>query len=156
MVNLLSNAIKYARPNTEVKINVQTRPSRAVIVDALSAGTSDLKFCSPDAVTEYLNNANHNVTVISVHDQGHGIPENEMGNLFEKFEQLKISKEMDRKYAAGGTHTVGQSCGSGLGLNLVLKFVKLVSLKVSYNFLDLWLLVLVAHINSLSSKPFVQ
>jgi CheY-like chemotaxis protein len=65
------------------------------------------------------------MTVISIRDHGKGIPQEEMSRLFGEFVQLEVSMQKDRNYGAssGDEKFVGQSSGSGLGLNLVMKFI---------------------------------
>jgi len=120
LVNLISNAIKYTNPETEVVVSVRQCSTDKMVAEALNAGASDIKFMNPTAV-KTLKKQRHIVTIISVRDHGRGIPERELASLFGEFVQLEISKEKDRNY--GGGKFVGQSSGSGLGLNLVLKFV---------------------------------
>lgn len=120
LVNLLSNGIKYTQPETSVVVSVRQCSVAQMVAEAMNAGTSDLKFMNPVAL-EAIRKQRLVVTVISIRDYGKGIPENEMANLFGEWSQLDNSKEKDRKYGSG--KLVGQSSGSGLGLNLVMKFV---------------------------------
>lgn len=122
LVNLISNGIKYTKPGTDIVISVRQCPMKQMLAEALGAGTSDLKVLSPIAL-EALRRQRKVVTIVSVRDHGNGIPEDELENLFGEFVQLEISKEKDRNYDGGGGKFVGQSSGSGLGLNLSLKFV---------------------------------
>jgi CheY-like chemotaxis protein len=94
-----------------------------MVIEAMNAGTSDLKFLNPVAL-EAIRNQRIIMIVISIRDHGRGIPEEEMPRLFGEFVQLKVSLEKDRNYdSQGSCKIVGQSSGSGLGLNLVMKFV---------------------------------
>ena len=122
MVNLLGNGIKYTESGTDVVISVGQCPVEQMVKEALNAGTSDLKFLSSAALMA-IRKSLEIVTVVSVRDHGKGIPERELASLFGKFVQLEVSQEKDRKYDGGGGHFVGTSSGSGLGLNLVMKFV---------------------------------
>lgn len=122
LVNLISNGVKYTDPGTEVVISVRQCSTKQMVTEALNAGTSDLKFLDPKAL-DVLKKQRQTMTAISVRDHGRGIPEGELASLFGEFVQLEISKEKDRKYDGGGGKFVGQSSGSGLGLNLALKFV---------------------------------
>ena len=91
-------------------------------IEAQNAGASDLKFIDSNLV-DWSKYSDQVVTVVSVQDHGRGIPTGEWGSLFGEFVQLKLSQEIDRKYANSGAKAVGQTSGSGLGLSLVLKFV---------------------------------
>lgn len=122
LINLISNGIKYTKPGTEVAVSVRQCTVKEMVSDALNAGTSDLRVLCPSAL-ESLRKQRQGFTVVSVRDKGRGIPEDELASLFGEFVQLEISKEKDRKYEGGGGKFVGQSSGSGLGLNLALKFV---------------------------------
>jgi len=90
------------------------------IAEAMEAGASDLSWKKKE---EQKRREKIMVTVISVQDQGRGIPESEFGSLFGEFVQLGVSDDIDRKYASKGANVAGQTSGSGLGLHLVLKFV---------------------------------
>ena len=90
--------------------------------DAQNAGASDLKCLDADLV-DWSKYSDQVVTVISVQDHGQGIAGGDWGSLFGEYVQLKLSQEMDRKYANSGAKMVAQTSGSGLGLSLVLKFV---------------------------------
>lgn len=115
VVNLLSNAIKYAPAGSSVHVNVRQSTLRDVLAEAQNAGTSDLKVFGQDMAGQ---NSHQIMTVISVRDEGRGIPAGEMGNLFTEFVQLKVSQEMDRSNERTGTgvNRVGQTSGTGLGL----------------------------------------
>jgi signal transduction histidine kinase len=125
LINLVSNGIKYTNKDTLVRISIREASMEEAVNEALRAGTSDLKH-RPDALQQAtVVMKQEMVTIVSIRDQGRGILECEIANLFEEFVQLEISKEMDRHYGASrGTCTtaVGQSSGSGLGLSLVLQF----------------------------------
>jgi len=122
LVNLLSNAIKYAPAGSSVHVGVRQCTLGDVLVEAQDAGASDLKVFGVDTAEQ---NTDQIMTVISVRDQGRGIPADEMGNLFTEFVQLKVSQEMDRtsERTGSGVNHIGQTSGTGLGLSLVLKFV---------------------------------
>ena len=120
-MNLLSNAIKYGSGST-VHVSVRQCSLADAVSEAQNAGASDLKLLDDDFV-DWSAYSDQIVTVVSVRDHGEGIPCGEWGSLFGEFVQLNVSQEMDRKYASNGTKIVAQTSGSGLGLNLVLKFV---------------------------------
>lgn len=120
-MNLLSNAIKYGS-GSSVHVSVRQCSLADAAIEAQNAGASDLKFIDSNLV-DWSKYGDQIVTVVSVQDHGRGIPAGEWGSLFGEFVQLKLSQEIDRKYASSGAKTIGQTSGSGLGLSLVLKFV---------------------------------
>ena len=97
-----------------------------VLEEVKAAPSSSLKFLSEEDLRELDESPaaekNSDVTIFSVRDHGKGIPPNEYGKVFGEFQQLDASAEKDRKYE-GGKANAGQSSGSGLGLNLAMKFV---------------------------------
>jgi signal transduction histidine kinase len=132
LINLISNAIKFTRPGTEVTVGLRRCPLAEAVTEALDAGASDLKFQSRDYAQALLNDTTSLVVIMTIRDQGRGIPQQEMTLLFREFTQLEVSKDADRDYGNGRKmHAIGQSSGSGLGLSLVLKFLSMVSLYTS-------------------------
>jgi len=133
LINLISNAIKYTRTGTSVTFNVRTCLFDEIITEVhFHADVSDLKLRPlRQKAEEYVRENPHTrVVVISIHDQGRGIPKDEMGLLFGEYSQLQVSLDKDRDDHGehGHAHAFGQSSGSGLGLSLVLKFLAMVSL----------------------------
>jgi len=108
-----------------VHIDVRQCTLAEALTEARNAGTSDLKVSGRDDFDSSVDNREQTMTVISVRDNGRGIPTAEMEHLFTEFVQLSVSQEMDRERAASeaSAHSVGQTSGTGLGLSLVLKFV---------------------------------
>jgi PAS domain S-box-containing protein len=132
LINLLSNAVKYSGAGTEVQICIRHLSNQDAIAEVLEASASDLKFCSPEAVDK-ARSQQGSVVIVTIQDQGPGIPEKEMKRLFGEFNQLAISKEKDsnrNRSTKRKAHSIGQSSGSGLGLSLVLKFISMVSVHV--------------------------
>jgi signal transduction histidine kinase/AmiR/NasT family two-component response regulator len=123
MVNLISNGIKYTTtPRTDIVISARQCTAQEALQEALSAASSDLKKLGPTQLQE-LDQESRNVTVITVRDHGRGIPSSEFDKVFGEFMQLEISLEKDQDYDGSKAHMAAQSSGSGLGLNLVMKFV---------------------------------
>ncbi|EEC48608.1 ethylene receptor 1 [Phaeodactylum tricornutum CCAP 1055/1] len=126
LVNLVGNAIKYTMTNTKVTISLRKCSIEDAWKEARCAAASDLMFFSEEKLLEAetsLRGSNIEVTVISVRDQGTGIPASSWKKVFSQFVQLENSKEKDRRYEGGSSAKAGQSSGSGLGLNLAMKFV---------------------------------
>lgn len=116
VINLVSNAIKYTRPNSTVKIEADVMPMRDVksLLDrALTCGLSP-KEATPIPDDEL-------VAVVSVKDSGTGINTSTMNQVFAKFSQ-GLAREKQPNVV--GKNRVAQPTGTGLGLNLCLKFVK--------------------------------
>lgn len=129
IVNLLSNGIKYTTPGTAVIASVRNSSLAGVLDEIKAAPSSSLKFLSEDDIKELDEQAlesNSDVIIFSVRDHGKGIPPGEYGKVFGEFQQLDASAEKDRKYE-GGKVNAGQSSGSGLGLNLAMKFVNMMN-----------------------------
>lgn len=129
LINLLSNAIKYTGMGTEVTLGIRRCSASEAYTEALTSGASDLKLQPRENAESLLRDTDSgaHVVVLTIRDQGRGIPDEEMGLLFQEFTQLQVSKDEDSKYGiAGKLHAIGQSSGSGLGLSLVLKFLRLV------------------------------
>jgi len=127
MINLISNAVKYTRKGTNVSLGVRLCSYNKAVTEAINADISDIKL-RPTEEAEILRGTESRVIVISVRDQGRGIPKDEAGLLFGEYSQLRVSIDKDRNH--GGkrcTQSIGQSSGSGLGLSLVLKFLAMVS-----------------------------
>ena len=98
--NLLSNAIKFSLPGGEIMVAAfyckksQDLPQQAANFGLPWQGLKAGAICPIDAV------------VVSVSDSGVGIPEREMGRLFNKFQQLSTAMKSEKK-------------GTGLGLVIV-------------------------------------
>jgi signal transduction histidine kinase len=118
-VNLLSNAIKYGGgPGSTVNIDLQQCTVREALSAALSAGTSDLKLCNGEKIN-VVENGGESVVLISIRDHGHGISEEEMGNLFGKYVQLE-----KQNHPRASKFSKTQPMSTGLGLHLVLNFIR--------------------------------
>lgn len=116
LINLTSNAIKYTQVGSRVVIKAQlTTLDRAesMIEKAVTAGPHQ-------SAWDMLVKNHIDVVVISVSDEGKGVSKDAAGRLFGRFSQLDNQDQVNT--ISGGT--VGQPVGSGLGLNLCLKFVQ--------------------------------
>lgn len=119
VVNLVSNAIKYSRAGGTVTLATKVmtlEEAEAQISRALAVGVSTEKHA------ESAGQPQDQVAVISVIDAGPGIPESMAKKVFSKFSQVSA-------VAAGhpnviGGQTIAQPTGTGLGLNLCMKFVQ--------------------------------
>jgi signal transduction histidine kinase/ActR/RegA family two-component response regulator len=115
MINLISNAIKYTAKGSVVSIGVE--------VMTLTRAKADIK----RAIATGPNQSHWDgrpwnqikVAVISVSDSGAGIARDGADCLFGKFTQLDSSPTNTL-----GDQSVSQPSGTGLGLNLCMKFVK--------------------------------
>ena len=117
LINLISNAIKHSVKGSSISVGVRTMPldqAEAAVASAHTAGPHQSMF---DELSASERRA-CKVAVISVSDEGEGLPKDDFSvNVFGRFTQL------DSGRAIGGDQ-VGQPSGTGLGLNLCLKFVQ--------------------------------
>lgn len=130
LVNLTSNSIKYTTPGTPIEISCRFCSREQAMHEVLSAAKSDLSLLPKENAELLYDTTQGGVIIVSVRDYGPGIPPNEFGKVFGEFSQLSVSDEKDRKYSGGSG---GQSCGSGLGLNLALKFVTMMDGHIWFN-----------------------
>lgn len=77
-----------------------------------------IKYSGENTVIEFLTEINEDVCVVSVKDNGIGIPLEDQKNLFEPFFRA---------------HNTGNIPGTGLGLNIVKRYVELMDGKVLYH-----------------------
>jgi two-component system, sensor histidine kinase len=115
LINLTSNAIKYSEDGSSVEISVKTmslRKAKIKAAEALTCGSSE-------TVTDGNLSGSSQVAVVSIRDWGPGINEDQASKVFGKFTQLDTAPTN----TIGGVEG-GQPSGTGLGLNLCLKFVQ--------------------------------
>jgi len=122
LINLLSNGIKYTKRGSTIVVSVRKCPVRDALLEAMNAPASDLH--NNSLIKKEVATAE--AVVISIEDEGRGIPQNKFLKLFNKYVQLEVSKNLDWKYSGGGK-LPGQSSGSGLGLSLVSKFMAMMN-----------------------------
>jgi signal transduction histidine kinase/ActR/RegA family two-component response regulator len=116
MINLVSNAIKYTAKGSVVSIGVE--------VMTLARAKTDIRrsIAAGPHQSHWDNGRPWNqikVVVISITDAGAGIARDGADSLFGKFSQLDSSP-----INTLGDPSLGQPSGTGLGLNLCMKFVK--------------------------------
>ncbi|MEG5065034.1 ATP-binding protein [Microcoleus sp. B3-A4] len=103
--NLIVNAIKYSPKGGQVTLELECRPR--------SEGDKEAIFClSPHSFfsNSYFTNINSPLLILRIRDEGIGIPETEVGKIFEMFYRCK---------------NTGKIKGNGLGLTIVKKAVEL-------------------------------
>ena len=108
MINLISNAIKYSPAGTTVSVSAQVmsfQEAEDIAFSALASGSSP----QPDR----SNNTNRRVAVISVSDEGAGVPQDDesVTHIFEKFSQLSIHPQT----AIGGKNKNHHAQPTGTG-----------------------------------------
>jgi PAS domain S-box-containing protein len=140
LINLITNGIKYSSQRGGLELSIRSATAQEAFQEALLAPASDVKLLSAEAlkiVSEQESSSGKSVSIVSVRDHGPGIPAHESWKVFGEFSQLDLSARKDATYTGeqhgggsgeGGGATinhsmVAQSSGTGLGLNLVLKFV---------------------------------
>ena len=117
LINLCSNAIKYTCSGTTILVSSKLSSRQDVetmINNSLACGPIE---DSPAITTE---NSVDQVVVFSVRDEGAGISPGQEKKMFWKISQL--DSDLKNKL---GDEIAGQPTGTGLGLNLCLKFVQL-------------------------------
>ncbi|MEG4988392.1 response regulator [Microcoleus sp. BR0-C5] len=103
--NLIVNAIKYSPNGGQVTLELECRPAGEADKEAI--------FClSPQCLlpNSQFTNINSPLLIMRIRDEGIGIPETEVGKIFEMFYRCKNS---------------GKIKGNGLGLTIVKKAVEL-------------------------------
>ena len=105
ITNLIVNAIKYSPNGGQISLELECRKP--------GEGDKEAIFClSPQCVfpNSKLTNINSPSLIIQIRDEGMGIPETELGKIFEMFYRCK---------------NTGKIKGNGLGLTIVKKAVEL-------------------------------
>ncbi|MEG4048513.1 ATP-binding protein [Microcoleus sp. Pol17_C1] len=103
--NLIVNAIKYSPNGGQVTLELECRPASEGDKEAIF-GLSPHSFFS----NSYFTNINSPLLILRIRDEGIGIPETEVGKIFEMFYRCK---------------NTGKIKGNGLGLTIVKKAVEL-------------------------------
>ena len=105
ITNLIVNAIKYSPNGGQISLELECRKP--------GEGDKEAIFClSPQCLfpNSKLTNINSPSLIIQIRDEGMGIPETELGKIFEMFYRCK---------------NTGKIKGNGLGLTIVKKAVEL-------------------------------
>ena len=105
ITNLIVNAIKYSPNGGQISLELECRKP--------GEGDKEAIFClSPQCLfpNSKLTNINSPSLIIQIRDKGMGIPETELGKIFEMFYRCK---------------NTGKIKGNGLGLTIVKKAVEL-------------------------------
>jgi signal transduction histidine kinase len=93
LVNLVSNAIKFNRPNGHVSVRAELAPMRRPFEE------------------DFFGEETADALRVSVSDTGIGIPEDQLGRIFDAFYQVDSS-------------STRQHGGAGLGLSIVRKLIE--------------------------------
>jgi len=127
LVNLVSNAIKYTKPGSNVRISATIMTVHQVnqLMDqALECGLPLQRAGEHhDDETEDASSGSSQeslVAVVSVSDTGDGVPVSSAGKVFQRFSESTATRSIN----VIGQNTVAQPTGTGLGLNLCVKFVE--------------------------------
>jgi light-regulated signal transduction histidine kinase (bacteriophytochrome) len=120
LINLISNSIKHSPSGGMVSVQTRILP-RAQVDQIVKASLASGDMQTQQNVTIEDSCPSKSVLVVSVTDQGQGIAPGEAHKLFRKFSQLENASNSRN---LSGT-TVGQPSGTGIGLNLCLRFVQL-------------------------------
>lgn len=112
ITNLIVNAIKYSPNGGQISLELECRKP--------GEGDKEAIFClSPQCLfpNSKLTNINSPSLIIQIRDEGMGIPETELGKIFEMFYRCK---------------NTGKIKGNGLGLTIVKKAVELQGGAIGY------------------------
>jgi signal transduction histidine kinase/PAS domain-containing protein len=121
IINIVSNAIKYAPHDGTVLLRTKVmtaQHAKQLMKEALALGIpieETLKFCRTND-----EDGSCRVAVVSVTDTGPGIAGEASDRVFRKF--AKVTQSASTSVIGG--NRVAQPAGTGLGLNLCVKFVK--------------------------------
>jgi two-component system sensor histidine kinase KdpD len=108
LTNLLENAIKYTGPSARVRIRAAITPARAVASVATEAEWSDSGAPLPPPTDTAVPRP---TILLTVEDDGPGVPEDAVGRLFDRFFRVRRKGEPSRP-------------GSGIGLTVVRGLVE--------------------------------
>jgi PAS domain S-box-containing protein len=99
--------ILFSSSNTSLSFNLDPKLTRHILMNLLS---NAIKYSPENSSINFTIKENEQSVVISIRDQGIGIPEAEQKNLFERFFRAKNAHNIE---------------GTGLGLNIVQQYVAL-------------------------------
>ncbi|MBW4550922.1 MAG: GAF domain-containing protein [Aphanocapsa sp. GSE-SYN-MK-11-07L] len=112
LTNLLSNAIKFSPPQATVRVTAERRRPESFEFSVFSAAIEELATNSDqDPPLEAEDHSQPEVLLISIQDQGRGIPEDKLESIFDRFQQLDASNS-------------GHQGGTGLGLTICRSIVQ--------------------------------
>ena len=119
LVNLIGNAIKYSKDPGTITVRIEKVPTQVVaekwkqVEDEIKGRPLDDQEAIKSAVDPHLKDlVGSQQILISVQDQGIGIPREELPRLFKKFHRV-------------GDYTIAESQGTGLGLYISRALVEL-------------------------------
>ncbi len=110
LTNLLSNAIKFSPPQSTVWITAERRRPDSFEFSVFNAAIDELA-ADQHSPLEAEAEAQPDVLLISIRDQGRGIPEDKLESIFDRFQQLDASNS-------------GHQGGTGLGLTICRSIVQ--------------------------------
>jgi signal transduction histidine kinase len=112
LTNLLSNAIKFSPPQATVWVTAERRRPDSFEFPVFSAAIDELATNSDQpSPLEAEDHSQPDVLLISIQDQGRGIPEDKLESIFDRFQQLDASNS-------------GHQGGTGLGLTICRSIVQ--------------------------------
>jgi signal transduction histidine kinase/FixJ family two-component response regulator len=119
LINLVSNAVKHSPPNSKISVRstvMELGQIESLLDKSLACGQRQIT--SHNCIAYMKSRA----LVVSVCDEGVGIDSKHASSMFKKFTMLQ--NENDSTKTTNQSYTVGQPSGTGLGLNLCLKFIQ--------------------------------
>lgn len=106
--------IVYQHTGTEAEFSLDAHLLKSTIINLIS---NAIKYSGEDTFIEFSTEITENECIITVEDNGIGIPEEDQKNLFEPFFRA---------------HNTGNIPGTGLGLNIVKRYISLMGGELTY------------------------
>lgn len=113
LISKQNQLIVYQHEGTTAQVYLDQNLLKNCIINLIS---NAIKYSGEDTMIQFNSSINNNQLVVEVKDNGIGIPELEQNNLFEPFFRA---------------HNTGDIPGTGLGLNIVKRYVGLMNGTVS-------------------------